>query len=123
MQREPWGYRFFMLTSQDGIPIAAVVSKANKVEMSTIERLLRQVKVDRQAEGGDPSACYRCGYDEEKVYRDAQQLLCQVNPRRDADLRRFRDDRKLPSQKRKQHWIREVRDGMGYGSYYHKFPM
>lgn len=41
-----------MLTSQDGIPIAAVVSKANKVEMSTIERLLRQVEVDRQAEGG-----------------------------------------------------------------------
>lgn len=67
--------------------------------------------IDRRKEG-DPSACYRCGYDEEKVYRDAQQLLCQVNPRRDADLRRFRDDRKLPSQKRKQHWIREVRDGL-----------
>jgi len=47
-----WGYKFFMLTSLRGIPIA-------------------------------------------EVYRDAEQ-------RRDADLRRFRSDGKLPSQKRKQ---------------------
>ena len=43
-----------MLTSLNGIPIAAVVSKANKVEMSTSRRLLRQVErrlTNRQKEG------------------------------------------------------------------------
>jgi len=58
-----WGYKFFMLTSLRGIPIAVVVSKANKVEMSTSKRLLRQVerRLTSRQKGGDPSACCRCG--------------------------------------------------------------
>ena len=41
------------------------------------------------------------------VYKDAEellkaQLLWRVNPRGDVDLKRFRDDGKLPSRKRKE---------------------
>jgi len=104
-----WGYKFFILTSQDGIPIAVVVSKANKVEMSTSKRLLRQV--ERRLSGKQKEDILLlvadAGYDGEEVYKDAEellkaQLLCQVNPRRDAELKRFRDDGKLASQKRRE---------------------
>ena len=104
-----WGYKFFMLTSQDGIPIAVVVSKANKVEISTSKRLLRQVerRLSGKQKEGILLLVADAGYDGEEVYKDAEellkaQLLCQVNPRRDAELKRFRDDGKLASQKRRE---------------------
>jgi hypothetical protein len=110
-----WGYKFYLVTTCNGIPVAVVVSRANEVEPNASESLLN--KVERILRDDEiESIAYFVGdaaFDGEVIYDDVErlfdgQLVCAVNPRRDEGLKELRGRGELPQEK-EQH-LREMED-------------
>lgn len=104
-----WGYKFHLVTTRDGIPLAVVVTRANEVEQSVAQSLVAQVQKALLADNLQSLVFFvaDAGYDGTPLYNAVAslcqaQLVCAPNPRRDADLKHLRQTGQLPTARKEE---------------------
>lgn len=88
-----YGYKIHLIVTRDGVPLAVVVTRANKTEPMVTERLLNQLR-RRLTKEQVERLCYAvadAAYDTVKLYESfaelEAQLIAAVNPRNNEKLK------------------------------------
>lgn len=88
-----YGYKFHLIVTRDGVPLAVVVTQANRTEPTVTDQLLNQLKrrLTKEQLGRLAYMVADGAYDTVRIYESLSeleaQLIAAVNPRNNRKLK------------------------------------